>query len=161
MFASAFTVEFLLFYFHSTTNVGLEAYYHRLLLLLIGLCIAAIVLGTLLPTSFPADLGTGVLITVQGLWFFQTGFTLYGPMLPDGCARSFAAPGADAHVKCPDGAALERAEQLANLQLFGLVFLAFVYVVGCYGVAAARSGHPDLTRSTSERWSAAAEERRT
>ncbi|XP_044318714.1 transmembrane protein 45A-like [Triticum aestivum] len=144
VFACAFTSEFLLFYFHSTTQVGLEAYYHRLLLL-IGLCIAAIVLGALLPASFPADLGTGVLITVQGLWFFQTGFTLYGPTLPAGCAHSFDAPGADAHVECRDGPAQERAEHLAIFQLFGLVFLAFVYVLGCYAVAAARFGHQDLT----------------
>ncbi|KAJ1270156.1 hypothetical protein BS78_06G033300 [Paspalum vaginatum] len=134
----------LLFSFHSTTHMGLEGYYHRLLLVLLGLCILAVVLGALLPASFPADLGAGVLIAVQGLWFYQTALTLYGPMLPAGCARRFDSPGADARVECR-GAAQERAEQLANFQLFGLVFLAFAYVLGCYGVAAARYGHLDLT----------------
>ncbi|KAE8787825.1 transmembrane protein 45A-like [Hordeum vulgare] len=57
----------------------------RLLLIIIGLCIVAAVLGALLPASFPADLGTGVLIIVQGLWFFEAGLTLYGPTLPAGC----------------------------------------------------------------------------
>uniref|UniRef100_A0A0A8YTN1 Uncharacterized protein n=1 Tax=Arundo donax TaxID=35708 RepID=A0A0A8YTN1_ARUDO len=61
-------------------------------------------------------------------------------MLPAGCARD-----ADGHVECKNRGAQERAEQLANFQLFGLVFMAFVYVLGCYTVAAARYGHPDLT----------------
>ncbi|KAI5009542.1 hypothetical protein ZWY2020_011679 [Hordeum vulgare] len=85
VFARAFMSEFLLFYVHSNTHVGLEAFYHRILLIIIGLCIVAAVLGALLPASFPADLGTGVLIIVQGLWFFEAGLTLYGPTLPAGC----------------------------------------------------------------------------
>jgi len=116
-----------------------RGYYHSLLVVLVSLCIAATVLGALLPESFPVDLASGVLIALQGLWFYQTAFTLYGPMLPKGCARD-----AGGHIECRTRAAQERAEQLANFQLFGLVFLAFVYVLGCYAVAAARHGHPDL-----------------
>ncbi|KAK3120560.1 hypothetical protein QOZ80_9AG0689920 [Eleusine coracana subsp. coracana] len=119
--------------------MGLEGYYHYLLVILIVLCIATTVLGALLPESFPVNLASGVLITLQGLWFYQTAFTLYGPMLPAGCARD-----ADGHIECHNHASQERSEQLANFQLFGLVFLAFVYVLGCYAVAAAKYGHPDL-----------------
>ena len=145
MAATAFTSatsELLLFSYHSATHNGPEGYYHHLLVLLIGLCVLATVLGALLPASFPADLASGVLIALQGLWFYQTALSLYGPMLPAGCARDAAAEGG--RVDCRSRAAEERAEQLANLQLFGAVFLAFVYALGCYAVAAARHGHPDL-----------------
>ncbi|CAD6343509.1 unnamed protein product [Miscanthus lutarioriparius] len=103
--------------------------------------------GALLPsrnasprTSAPAS----VLIAVQGLWFYHTALALYGPMLPAGCARRFdGSPHSDARVECRGGgaAAQERAEQLADFQLFGIVFLAFVYVLGCFAVAAARYGN--------------------
>lgn len=36
-------------------------------------------------TSFAADLSSGKAIALQGFWFSQTAFTLYGPSMPDGC----------------------------------------------------------------------------
>lgn len=150
--ATAFTAELVLFYFHSTTHMGLEGYYHYLLVLLVGLCVAAAVLGALLPDSFPADLASGVLVALQGLWFYQTALALYGPMLPAGCARD-----ADAHVECRSRAAQERAEQLAISQLFALVLLAFLYALGCYAVAAARYGQPPELAVVRHRHAAAVE----
>ncbi|KAL5204996.1 hypothetical protein ABZP36_009867 [Zizania latifolia] len=137
--ATAFTAELMLFYFHSTTHQGLEGYYHYLLVVVVALCVASTVLGALLPASFPVDIGSGALIALQGLWFYQTAFTLYGPMLPAGCHRDI-----DGHIECHSHASQERAEQLANFQLFGLVFLVCAYALTCYAAAAARYGHPDL-----------------
>jgi len=137
--ATAFTSELLLFSYHSATHNGPEGYYHHLLVLLIGLCVLATVLGELpcRPRHQHAHCAAGAVVL-----FYQTAFSLYGPMLPAGCARDAAAEGG--RVDCRSRAAEERAEQLANLQLFGAVFLAFVYALGCYAVAAARHGHPDM-----------------
>ncbi|OVA18424.1 Protein of unknown function DUF716 [Macleaya cordata] len=138
--ATAFCAEYFLFYFHSTNHKGLEGYYHLLLVILIGLCIISTVAGALIPNSFPVDLSSGISITLQGLWFYQTAFTLYGPLMPEGCLLK------EDMIMCKSTNSQVRGELLANFQLFGLVFGVFVGVVGSYGFAAARYGHSELRR---------------
>ncbi|KAM7270406.1 hypothetical protein ACFE04_029620 [Oxalis oulophora] len=130
--ATAFCSEYLLFYFHSTSHKGLEGYYHLLLVFLIGLCVLSSIGGALFPTSFPLDLCNAVAITLQGLWFYQTAFTLYGPMMPEGCRLK------ENDITChsPDGQV--RGELIANFQLFSLVFGVIVAVVGSYCYVASK-----------------------
>nr|XP_027082140.1 transmembrane protein 45A-like [Coffea arabica] len=139
--STAFCAEYFLFYFHSTTHQGLEGYYHLILVILIGLCIFSTVAGALMPTSFPVDLFNGIVITLQGLWFYQTAFTLYGPMMPNGCWLK-----AD-QIACRSKESEIRGELLANFQLFSQVLGVLVATIGAYCFAHSVNSHTDLRSS--------------
>ncbi|KAK4435537.1 hypothetical protein Salat_0717200 [Sesamum alatum] len=140
--SATFTSEYLLFLFHSTSHIGLEGYYHRILVLLVGLCILSAIAGALVPTSFPVDLCIGVSVTLQGLWFYQTAFTLYGPMMPDGCTIQDKE-----QIKCSSPEQEVHGELLANFQLFALVFGVLTSVAAVYIYAEPRFSRPDLVNS--------------
>lgn len=133
--AMAFTAEYLLFNFHSTNHAGLEGRYHELLVLLIGLCVIFALLGAAFPDRFSIDLASGMMVTLQGLWFYQIAFTLYGPWMPAGCHEQ------------PDGPSCEspdfemRGQSLADVQLSLIVSCLLVVVIVFYGLAAKLCGH--------------------
>ncbi|CAN7045048.1 unnamed protein product [Brassica oleracea var. botrytis] len=132
--ATAFTAQGLLFFFHSTSHKGLEGYYHLLLVFLVGLCVISSIAGAICPTSFPVDLCNGIAMILQGLWFYQTAFTLYGPMMPQGCGLKGSS------VVCRSVDSVVSGEFLANFQLFSLVLAVLACVVGSYVFAASRFG---------------------
>ena len=131
----AFTAEYLLFNFHSTTHAGLEGRYHELLVILIGLCIVFTLLSAAFPKSFTIDLVSGMVLTLQGLWFYQIAFTLYGPWMPSGCHKEPEGPSCES----PDFEM--RGQSLADVQLNLLVSSLLIVVVAFYGVAAKLCGH--------------------
>ncbi|KMZ74710.1 Transmembrane protein 45B [Zostera marina] len=137
--AAAFLSEYILFYFHSTNHKGLEGYYHLLLVLVVGACLASTIAGALIPTSYAVDLCVGIAITLQGLWFYQTAFTLYGPSMPRGCAFQ------DGQIVCHDELDEIRGVLIANCQFFGLLLTVFLLMFGFYGFAATKYGHPQLS----------------
>ncbi|XP_026384459.1 transmembrane protein 45B-like [Papaver somniferum] len=120
--AIAFSAESFLFYFHSTSHKGLEGYYHLLLVILIGLCIISTVAGAIVPTSFGLDLSSGISITLHGVWFYQTAFTLYGPMMPEGCSLK------DDSIVCKSLNNQVRGEMLANFQLSILMMMGLIQI---------------------------------
>lgn len=146
--SAAFTAEYLLFSFHSTTHKGLEGWYHFILVVLVGLCILSTISGALMPTSFPADLCSGIAITLQGLWFYQTAFTLYGSMMPDGCRLK------DNEVSCRSTEHEIRGELLANFQLFVQVVSVLAAVAGAYIYIEPRYGRSSSGREQNSNSSA-------
>jgi len=142
--AMAFLAEYLLFNFHSTSHAGLEGRYHQLLVLLVGLCIVSAVLAAAFPKSFMVDLLGGISFTLQGIWFYQTAFTLYGPMMPTGCGIK------DHKIVCQSKEFEIRGQLLANFQLSVIVLSLLTTVMFLFGFAASRCGHSSLYHSSNE-----------
>ncbi|KAG0615445.1 hypothetical protein M758_5G041500 [Ceratodon purpureus] len=149
--AMAFTAEYLLFYFHSTNHHGLEGRYHQILVLLIGLCIVCALLAAAYPENFAVDIVSGMAITLQGAWFYLIAFTLYGPLMPEGCSD------VNDEIICEGDSFEARGESLAHIQLAVLVPCLWILLLVAYGAAAHFWGHPeiyhprpDLTESRSD-----------
>lgn len=94
-----------------------------------------------MPTSFAADLSNGIALALQGLWFYQSAFTLYGPSMPNGCRLK------ENEVSCISPDHEIRGQLLANFQLFSIVFGLMVGVVGSYGFAAKKYGQAETISS--------------
>ena len=84
------------------------------------------------------DLCNGIAIALQGLWFYQTAFVLYGPMMPSGCKLR------ENSVTCHSIDSEVRGELLANFQLFVAVLVVLVGTVASYGFAASRYGNSEV-----------------
>ncbi|CAM6028384.1 unnamed protein product [Sphagnum balticum] len=138
MASMAFTAEYLLFYFHSTTHAGLEGRYHEILVMLIGLCILGAVLAAAYPQKFVVDLTCSLALTLQGAWFYCTAYTLYGPLMPTGCMDRGGT------IVCESDTAEKRGQVFAIVQLSVLVVCLWVLVLGTFAIVAHFYGPPDL-----------------
>lgn len=94
-----------------------------------------------MPNNFAIDLSIGIVMTLQGLWFYQTAFSLYGLSMPDGCNLK------DNKVVCNSADHEVRGLLLANFQLYSLIFGVMIAVVSAYGFTVKRYGQMELRSS--------------
>lgn len=137
--SAAFFQELMLFHLHSTDHMGLEGQYHTLLQLPIILGLFATGLELVYPTSVLPPLVRATALIDQGLWMFQTAFTLWIPAFaPLGCPLT--ADGSHKVVKCHDPASDFRAKALANLYFSWYFALCIVFVIAALALANGRRG---------------------
>ena len=86
----------------------------------------------------PVDLCNDIAIALQSLWFYQTAFVLYGPVMPSGCKLR------ENSVTCDSIDSEVWGELLANIQLFVAVLVVLVGTVASYGFAASRYGSSEV-----------------
>ncbi|KAL5194892.1 hypothetical protein HKD37_20G056867 [Glycine soja] len=84
------------------------------------------------------DLCNDIAIALQSLWFYQTAFVLYGPVMPSGCKLR------ENSVTCDSIDSEVWGELLANIQLFVAVLVVLVGTVASYGFAASRYGNSEV-----------------
>ncbi|CAI6000708.1 unnamed protein product [Closterium sp. NIES-64] len=136
--ALAFFCEGMLFTLHSTAHHGLEPRYHMLLAIAIAACVVCALLAAAMPHSFLLDaVGSGAIV-LQGLLFWQTAMSLYGPMVPAGCYL-----GPDT-VHCDSDANEHRAMALAVLQFIALLACTLVLSLAYYGAVASAAPRSSL-----------------
>ena len=75
----AFSVEGILFYFHTGGRDHINIQIHFILTLAIGICVLFAFLRVMYATSLPINIGLGFSILLQGSWFIQAAYFLYPP----------------------------------------------------------------------------------
>lgn len=132
--AVCYALEYLLFTFHSTTHMGLEGHFHALLLQTIAVTVAGLLIEAWKPTNVVPAIVRSAAMVFQGVWFIQTGATLYlAPLVPSGCVGVHDVP--HGGVKCESAEALHRATGIANLQFAWWLAAVVVLIVVAYGLA--------------------------
>lgn len=77
--ALAFSIEGILFYFHTEGRDTMNVEIHSILTLVIGICALFAFLRTMYATNLLVNLGLGFSIFLQGTWFIQAAYFLYPP----------------------------------------------------------------------------------
>lgn len=127
-----FSLEYLLFTFHSTTHMGLEGHFHSLLLKTGAVVVIGLLVEAWKPNAFLPAMVRSVAIIFHGLWFIQTGATLYlDPLIPLGCIGIHNVP--HGGVECSSPEALHRATGIANLQFAWWLAAVVILTVVAYG----------------------------
>lgn len=75
----AFSVEGVLFYFHTGGRDHINIQIHFILTLVIGICVLFAFLRVMYATSLIINLGLGFSIFLQGSWFIQAAYFLFPP----------------------------------------------------------------------------------
>ncbi|MQM21319.1 hypothetical protein Taro_054358 [Colocasia esculenta] len=113
--AASFSMEFLLFYLHSTDHTGIEWQYHWLLQKIIAVSLLTTLMGIGYPRSFAVGFTRSASVLLQGIWFNVVGIMLYTPrFIPKGC--HLESDDGFLIVPCDDHASLHRGKALVNLQ---------------------------------------------
>lgn len=127
----AFGQQLLVFHLHSSDHMGVEGQYHKLLQIIILLCLATTLLGINYPRSFEISFVRSLSILFQGLWLMVMGFMLWIPQLiPKGCFLNSE----DGHqvVRCHDNEALHRAKALVNIEFSCYIIGVAIFAVTVY-----------------------------
>ncbi|KAM7279713.1 hypothetical protein ACFE04_006847 [Oxalis oulophora] len=114
--SAAFSIELLLFHFHSTDHVGIEGHYHWFLQNLVAVSLATSLMGVGLPKSFLVSFVRSSSIIFQGVWLIVMGIMLWSTsqFIPKGCFMNLE--GGRDTLRCSSDEALHRAKALVNLQ---------------------------------------------
>lgn len=127
----AFSQQLLVFHLHSSDHMGVEGQYHKLLQIVILLCLATTLLGINYPQSFIISFVRSLSILFQGLWLMVMGFMLWIPQLiPKGCFLNSE----DGHqvVRCHGDEALHRAKALVNIEFSWYIIGVTIFAVTAY-----------------------------